>query len=140
MKARTISPTMTACLLALLAVGAFVYLERPTVVANDKEGFEFGREIEHPFGEKAVKGAPFSAQVILENTQTLANGVHVSRKMTGALHRDSEGRTRQELPGDGAPEVVLINDNVSGVLYKLHMFQHTVGKVNISNARENREL
>src|SRR5215472_12596482 len=43
---------------------------------------------------KSVKGAPFSAQVVVENTQTLANGTHISQKMTGALYRDSEGRIR----------------------------------------------
>ena len=140
MRTRTSSATMTACLLALLAVGAVVFLEKPTVVANDRERFEFGGEIEHPFGEKVVKGAPFSAQVIFENTQTLANGVHVANKMSGSLYRDSEGRTRQELPRDGAPEIVLIDDRVAGVLYHLHMFQHTASKVNISNQQLNREM
>jgi hypothetical protein len=140
MKSRAGSNTITACLLALLAAGALVYLRGPAVVADERERFEFGGEIEHPFGEKAVKGAPFSAQVIFENSQTLANGVHVAHKMTGALFRDGEGRTRQELPRDGAPEIVLINDRVTGVLYNLHMFQHTVSKVNISNQQLNREL
>jgi hypothetical protein len=140
MKSRVSSNTITACLLALLAAGALVYLRGPAVVADERERFEFGAEVEHPFGEKAVKGAPFSAQVIFENTQTLANGVHVAHKKTGTLYRDSEGRTRQELPRDGAPEIVLINDRVMGVLYNLHMFQHTASKVNISNQQPNREL
>ena len=140
MKSRTSSNTITACLLALLAAGALVYLQGPAVAADERERFEFGAEVEHPFGEKAVKGAPFSAQVIFENTQTLANGVHVAHKMTGTLYRDSEGRTRQELPRDGAPEIVLINDRVMGVLYNLHMFQHTASKVNISSQQPNREI
>ena len=140
MKSRASSNTITACLLALLAAGALVYLQGPAVAADERERFEFGAEVEHPFGEKAVKGAPFSAQVIFENTQTLANGVHIAHKMTGTLYRDSEGRTRQELPRDGAPEIVLINDRVQGVLYNLHMFQHTASKVNISNQQFNREI
>jgi len=140
MKSRASSNTIAACLLALLAAGALVYLHGTAVVADERERFEFGAEIEHPFGEKAVKGAPFSAQVIFENTQTLANGVHVAHKMTGTLYRDSEGRTRQELPRDGAPEIVLINDRVAGVLYHLHMFQHTASKVNVSNQQLNREI
>src|SRR5438552_993041 len=140
MKSRAGSNTITACLLALLAAGALVYLRGPAVAADERERFEFGSEIEHPFGEKAVKGASFSAQVIFENSQTLANDVHVAHKMTGALFRDGEGRTRQELPRDGAPEIVLINDRVAGVLYNLHMFQHTISKVNISNQQLNREL
>jgi hypothetical protein len=138
MKIRTTSTAVV--LLALLALAAGSYFDKQTVVANDKERFEFGSEVEHPFGEKAVKGAPFSAQVSFETTQTLANGVHVSNKMTGALYRDSEGRTRQELPRDGAPEFVLIHDNVAGVRYGLHMFQHTVSKVDISETRLNQEV
>lgn len=138
MKIRT---TSTAVLmLALLALAAGSYFDKQTVAANDGERFEFGSEIEHPFGEKAVKGAPFSAQVILETSQTLASGVHLSHQMTGTLYRDSEGRTRQELPRDGAPEIVLINDAVSGVRYNLHMFQHTASKIDINAARLNREL
>jgi hypothetical protein len=127
-------------MLALLALAAGSYFDKQTVVANDKERFEFGSEIEHPFGEKAVKGAPFSAQVNFETSQTLANGVNVSHKMTGALYRDSEGRTRQELPRDGAPEMVIIYDNVAGVRYSLHMFQHTVSKVDISETQANQEV
>jgi hypothetical protein len=135
MKAKTSSVTITACLLALLAVGMVVYLEGPTAVADEGGRFEFGGDIERPFGEQTVKGAPFSAQVTFENTQTLANGSHVSHKMTGALYRDSEGRTRQELPRDGSPEAVLINDNVDGVLYHLNLFQHTASKVIIGSRR-----
>ena len=140
MKSRIGSNTMTACLMALLAAGVFVYMEGLTVVADERERFEFGAEVEHPFGEKTVKGAPFSAQAVFENTQTLANGVHVARKMTGALYRDTEGRTRQELPRDGAPEIVLIDDRVAGALYHLHMFQHTASKVNINSQQLSREM
>src|SRR5204863_5236882 len=116
------------------------YLNSRTVAANDNERFEFGSEIEHPFGEKAVKGSPFSAQVILESSQTLANGAHVSHKMSGSLYRDSEGRTRQELLRDGAPEIVFINDSVAGVRYNLHMFQRTVTKVDVGQARLARRI
>jgi hypothetical protein len=137
MKAR--STTVSACLIALLALGAAAYLERPAVRANEKERFEFAAEIEYPFEGKPLKGAPFSAQVVFEQTQTLANGVHLSHKRNGALYRDSEGRTRQEFPRDGSPEVVQINDNVGGVIYNLHLFQRTVHKVNISHAK-NREI
>lgn len=141
MKIRTTSTVVF--MLALLAVATGPYFEKQTVLANDKandkERFEFGSEIEHPFGEKAVKGSPFSAQAIVEASQTLANGAHVSHKMTGTLYRDSEGRTRQELPRDGAPEIVFINDTVGGVRYDLHMFQRTVSKVEIGEPLLNRE-
>ncbi len=46
--------------------------------------------------EKPVTGAPYSADTIVESTQTLADGNHINRKTTGHVYRDSEGRTRRE--------------------------------------------
>ena len=140
MKAKISSNAIAASLLALLAFGALVYLNGSPVAADNRERFEFGSEIEHPFGDKAVTGAAFSAQVTVENSQTLANGVHVGRKVSGALYRDSEGRTRQEFPQEGSPEIVLINDSVAGVLYHLHMYDHTVNKVNVKELSVKREV
>ena len=142
MTKRKSSTITTASLLAVVALCAGFYAVRPlpSVVDADTGLREVGAEIEHPFGEKLVKGAPFSAQVIIESTQTLANGVHVSSKMTGALYRDGEGRTRHELPRDGSPEIVMVNDPVAGVLYQLHMFQHTARKVTYSDAQRNSEM
>jgi hypothetical protein len=48
-----------------------------------------------PF-EKAVKGAPYSAETVIESTQTLADGNRINRKTTGRVYRDGEGRTRRE--------------------------------------------
>jgi hypothetical protein len=140
MKTRTRSTSMTACLIALLALGAAAFVVKPAVVANDKERFEFGSEVEHPFGETPIKGAAFSAQVVVENNQTLPNGVHVAQKLTGALYRDSEGRTRQELPRAEGPELVLIRDNGAGVLYHLNVLRHTAVRVSIDSQHINREI
>ena len=140
MKTRTRSTSMTACLIALLALGPAAFAVKPAVVANDRERFEFGSEVEHPFGDSPVKGAAFSAQVVVENNQTLANGVHVAQKLTGALYRDSEGRTRQELPRSGGPELVLIDDGPAGVLYHLNVLRHTAVKVSVDSQHINREI
>src|SRR4029079_18556222 len=48
-----------------------------------------------PF-EKAVKGAPYSAETVIESTQTLADDNRINQKTTGRVYRDSEGRTRRE--------------------------------------------
>src|SRR5215471_7294673 len=78
-------------------------------------------ELEYRFGDKAVKGAPFSAQLSIETTQTLSNGVHISHKVSGAMYRDSDGRTRREQATDGvAVGVVTITDPVAGVVYSLN--------------------
>src|ERR1700742_1612341 len=50
------------------------------------------------FGHKTVTGAPFSAQIEIETTQTLADGTRSTHTDTGMLYRDSAGRTRQEMP------------------------------------------
>src|SRR5262249_21735375 len=46
--------------------------------------------------EMAVKGAPYSAETIVESNQTLADGNRINRKSTGRVYRDAEGRTRRE--------------------------------------------
>jgi hypothetical protein len=46
--------------------------------------------------EKALKGAPYSAETVVESSQTLADGNRITRKTTGQVYRDSEGRTRRE--------------------------------------------
>jgi hypothetical protein len=46
--------------------------------------------------ERSMKGAPYSAEVVVESTQTLADGNRISKKTTGLVYRDSEGRTRRE--------------------------------------------
>lgn len=51
--------------------------------------------------EKAVKGAPFSAEAVSESVQTLADGNRIVRKWTNKLYRNSEGRFRRE--GSGIP-------------------------------------
>jgi len=48
-----------------------------------------------PF-EKAITGAPYSAETLVEGIQTLADGNRIVRKTTGRVYRDGEGRTRRE--------------------------------------------
>ena len=129
---------------AVLAVGAAIFAQGMTWPQDKRElkesaerlsrSMELSEGFEH-FADKQIKGAPFSAQVVIEDTQTLANGSHISRKATGGLYRDGEGRTRREMPREGATEIVLIEDPVASVNYQLHMFQQKARKVTIeSNA------
>jgi len=85
-----------------------------------------------------IKGAPYSAQLSTETTQTLADGTHISRKTTGQVYRDSEGRTRREtsLPAIGplsaageARQIVSIHDAVTGVHYVLEPDQKIAQKM-----------
>ena len=90
------------------------------------------------FGEKTVKGAPFSAQATIESVQTLSDGTKLTRKVTASLYRDSEGRTRREqeigimgpfVPTGETPRFIFISDPVSGVSYALHQESKTARKM-----------
>ena len=63
---------------------------------------------------KVVKGAPYSAEVITETNQPLADGNVISNKITGRVYRDGEGRTRQESGPPGKEMSIFINDPVAG--------------------------
>lgn len=90
------------------------------------------------FGDKVVKGAPYSAEAVLESTQTLGDGTHITRKSTASIYRDGEGRTRREqtmealgpfaVSGD-APRIISINDPVSGTSYILDPRNKTARKM-----------
>jgi hypothetical protein len=74
------------------------------------------------FGDKLVGGAPFSAEIVIEDTRRLFDGTTVTKQIKGAVYRDREGRTRREQPinaiggfsvvsEDGSPQkLVFIND------------------------------
>ncbi|MGH9939595.1 MAG: hypothetical protein ACREAM_25420 [Blastocatellia bacterium] len=89
------------------------------------------------FDAKVVKGAPYSATVTTESTQTLSNGTRITRKTTASVYRDSEGRTRREMTLDGIgpfgaanepARLIFINDPVAGVHYNLDPRNHIARK------------
>jgi hypothetical protein len=87
---------------------------------------------------RAVKNAPFSADIVTESTQTLADGSHIKRTNTVKVYRDSEGRTRREqslgnLSGltagsNGQSQVAFISDPVAGASYALDLTNRTATK------------
>jgi hypothetical protein len=102
-------------------------------------GFEAGLG-----GNQAVSGAPYCAQITSEFTQTLQDGNKIDRKNVTNVCRDGQGRTRTEqtLPkigqysaSNGAPQVIFINDPVSGVNYVLDPAHKTARKMVRPNAQ-----
>lgn len=70
---------------------------------------------------KAVKNAPYGAEVISERQQNLADGNQIIHKTTSLSFRDSAGRTRQEVRDDkGEVLTVTIHDAVDGATYLLN--------------------
>ena len=82
---------------------------------------------------RVVKNAPYSADLITESVQTLADGNHLRQSSTVKVYRDGEGRTRREqsvnLNGLGSnsnmPQLVFINDPVAGVNFALNVREKT---------------
>jgi hypothetical protein len=88
----------------LAAIPVVLALAAPAFAQDEtakRQGIEIAARV--PL-EKAVTGAPYSADVVIESNQLLADGTHISRKTSGKVYRDSEGRTRREQ--DGAWSIV----------------------------------
>src|ERR1700720_1782907 len=86
-----------------------------------------------------VTGAPYSATISNEMTQTLEDGTHIVQTMSGNVARDSEGRTRQDAPlpaignlsATNAPHLVFIQDPVAQTSYTLNLTDKTAQKISM---------
>jgi hypothetical protein len=82
-----------------------------------------------PLEAAPVKGAPYSAEIVTESVQTLADGNRIINRTTGRVYRDSEGRTRREEDrSSGLPPTISISDPESGVSYSLDTENHIAWK------------
>ncbi|HLI83997.1 MAG TPA: hypothetical protein VKV17_08765 [Bryobacteraceae bacterium] len=89
-------------------------------------GFGFGPGLPS-FAAKTITGAPFSASLTNQSTQTLANGTQIQRQSTGEVARDSQGRvylqvstTRPTSSGNQTVSSITIYDPVAGYIYRLN--------------------
>lgn len=129
------------CGVTLLASAVLFAQEAPLPAPPDAAGgktFFFSR-IEERSSLKVVKGAPYSAQVTTESTQTLADGNQIHHQSTTNIYRDSQGRTRREQTlGDLGPwsaaqsaarQIIFIDDPVTGLNYILHPDERVAEKL-----------
>jgi len=86
---------------------------------------------------RVVKNAPYSAEIVTETTQMLADGNRIKQSSAVRVYRDSEGRTRHEqslnslnglAPNSSLPQVAFINDPVGGASYALDLNTRTATK------------
>ncbi|HET9653236.1 MAG TPA: hypothetical protein VFP36_13635 [Usitatibacter sp.] len=68
---------------------------------------------------RVVKGSPYSARVVTEVNQPLADGNMISHRHEGAVYRDGGGRTRQETAAEGRRTSIVIDDPVEDKHYVL---------------------
>ena len=96
--------------------------------------------LEMRFDQRLVKGAPYSAEIVNEFVQTLANGNRIVRRTSSHSYRDSQGRTRREqtaapiamagIGGEWTPsKTTIITDNVDGSVYILDEQNKTARRI-----------
>jgi hypothetical protein len=80
-----------------------------------------------------VEGAPYSATILGKSVRTLADGSEVVQSTAGAIARDSQGRTRKELPvplnSPNLPRIVFIHDPVARTSYAVNLTDKTAQKM-----------
>ncbi|MEO6235954.1 MAG: hypothetical protein ABIQ52_03085 [Vicinamibacterales bacterium] len=96
-------------------IATMMLLVGTTAFAQDEAARKMATEVAArvPF-EKAMKGAPYSADTVIEGSQVLADGNRISRKTTGRVYRDGEGRTRREEDLPDGSVGISITDPVAG--------------------------
>lgn len=109
-----------------------VMMVHPEPITMDFLGAEMS------FGDKPVKGAPYSAEAVTETTQMLADGNRITHKSNASVYRDSAGRTRREetisamgpwASGGDAPKVIFIQDPAASTAYHLDPQAHVAHKM-----------
>jgi hypothetical protein len=81
-------------------------------------------------GRKAVKGAPYSAEVVNERQQNLADGNQIVNKSTAKSYRNSAGATRQEVTdAKGEVRTIVLHDPVEGSSIRLDPQDKTATKM-----------
>ena len=93
------------------------------------------------FGDRLVKGSPFSAETVIEDNKRLFDGTTVTKERRGAFYRDGEGRTRREQPLENVAGVSVVGtDNKPQLLIFINDFgtqQQIFLDVNNKIARKN---
>jgi TonB family protein len=94
----------------------------------------FTREMSF-FDSRLVKDSPFSAEIVTESVQTLADGNRIVQRTEGRIYRDSQGRMRNEktfkMGGSNTEhQLISISDPVSGISYTLDPQTKTARKIN----------
>jgi hypothetical protein len=104
--------------------------------AGPVQKFAFGGFIGAPGA--TVQGAPYSANTTNTFTQTLQDGNQIVQTSSGAVARDSQGRTRHDAPlppmsdpSAQTPHIVFIEDPVAHTSYVLNLTDKTAQKTPI---------
>ena len=87
--------------------------------AQEPSTFKFEVQARMPLETRTVKNAPYSAEVVTDHIQQLADGNRIVEHSSGRVYRDKEGRVRREEDRPSGNPAISIFDPVSGVSYSL---------------------
>src|SRR6185369_147566 len=87
--------------------------------AQDPSTFKFEVQARMPLETRTVKSDPYSAEVVTDHMQQLADGNRIVEHSSGRVYRDREGRIRREEDRPSGHSAISIFDPVSGVSYSL---------------------
>ena len=107
---------------------AAAMLAAVAVEGQEPPGIRFDVQTRVPLEAKTIKGAPYSAEIVTDHTQTLADGNRIVRQSTGRVYRDQEGRVRREEDRASGTAAISIVDPVGGVTYVIEPEQHIAWK------------
>ena len=128
---------MKITLILLLSVSPCVFAQDGSAIHYQTAGpigaiAWAGMMSRNPHGSP-VKGAPYSATIILKALRTLTDGSQVVQTSTGAIAGDSQGRTRQELPlllnSPNFPHIAIIEDPSAHTSDALNLADKTAQKM-----------
>jgi hypothetical protein len=87
--------------------------------AQEPSTFNFEVRTRVPLETRTVKSAPYSAEVVTDRMQQLADGNRIVEHSSGRVYRDREGRVRREEDRPSGNPSISIVDPVAGVSYSL---------------------
>jgi len=102
---------------ALTLVG--VMFAAAALHAQEPSTFKFEVQARMPLENRIVKNAPYSAEVVTDHMQQLADGNRIVEHSSGRVYRDREGRVRREEDRQSGNPAISIFDPISGVSYSL---------------------
>jgi hypothetical protein len=106
-------------------------LAAASVQAQEPPMYSFQVKSRMALEARTPKGAPYSAEVVTDHTQSLADGNRIVEHSTGRVYRDKEGRVRREEDrASGSPSISIV-DPVAGVSYSLDPDTHVAWKTPI---------
>lgn len=159
---KTIKFFLGASVISLLVLCSFALAQRPGVQAGQQpagpppggrqdgppngprpprpkpDGALDFASIEMLGGGRVVKGLPYTADAVIDSTQTLRDGTSISHKSTTAVARDGEGRLRRErtldaigpfMAAEGARTLIVIDDPILGSHFVFDVEKKTARKI-----------